>query len=67
MNTAVWQAVAGNPAMLYGAETSGVSDSMLEAQRCSAAAAASAPGAGKQKDVLLWQADAKGGGATHAS
>ena len=63
VNTTVWQTVAGNPSMMYGADTSGVSDSLLERQRCSAAAASSAPGAGKQKDVLLWQADAKGGGA----
>ena len=63
VNTSVWQGVAGNTAMMYGADTSGVSDSLLEKQRCSAAANVSAAGAGKQKDMVLWLADARGGGA----
>ena len=48
--------------MMYGADTSGISDSMLDSQRAAAASMASAPGAGKQKDVLLWHADARGVG-----
>ena len=62
VDTGLWQKLAGNPAMMYGADTCGIADSMLEKQRITAAAAASAPGAGKQKDVALWYADAKGFG-----
>ena len=48
--------------MMYGSDCSGVADSMLESQRSTASANSSAMGAGKQKDVLLWHADARTGG-----
>ena len=58
--TAAWQRVSGNPAMLYGAHITGVSNSMLCHQRQAAAANSSAPGQGKQVELVLWLADAGG-------
>ena len=55
-----WQCTAGGPASQYGAETLGVADSVLHHQRVFAAAAISAPGAGKNTDAVLWLADAQG-------
>ena len=54
VNTAVWARTAGQMSMLYGADTSGVSDSMLKEQRVTIAAAHSAPGGGKNPTMVNW-------------
>ena len=46
--------------MLYGVETSGVSDSMLKVQRSVISMAASAPAAGKSPLMTLWLQDCTG-------
>ena len=60
VDTVAWVRVAGNPAMEYGADTMGISDSMLDRQRAAASTVACAPGRGQQKDLALWFADARG-------
>ena len=60
VDSAAWQRVAGNAAMSYGTDTMGVSDTFLGQQRSAAMAAACAAGGGKQKDLALWYADARG-------
>ena len=64
VSTACWWRTAGNPSMLYGTDTLGVADTVLHSQRRVAAAAVSAPGAGKQMDAILWMADAVGNHST---
>ena len=49
VNTAAWQRVAGNAAMAYGCDAIGVADSVLDKQRSSASATASAPGGGNRR------------------
>ena len=51
---------AGIPSLTYGTDTIGVADSVLRRMRVMAAAAVSAPGAGKQLDAVLWLADVAG-------
>ena len=48
---------AGLSGMMYGAEVSGIADSMLEKQRAAIAKASSAPGAGKNVATSLWLHD----------
>ena len=60
VDTSVWMRVAGNSSLTYGEDTMGVADTALDQQRSTAAKISSAPGGGKQKDLALWHADARG-------
>jgi len=53
-------ATAGNPSMLYGVETTGVSDSHLSSMRSAVAAALTSSAAGRSPDLVLATADAAG-------
>jgi len=53
VNAGTWARTAGLTGMLYGADTCGVSDTMLDQQRTAIAAAISAPGSGKNKVLSL--------------
>ena len=60
VNTAVWTRTAGLPGLLYSADISGVSDSMLKQQRSAIARIASSTTAGKNPLVTLWAIDCEG-------
>jgi hypothetical protein len=60
MNTGMWARTAGLSGMLYGADISGISDSMLDKQRSAIATAVSAHGCGKNKVMSLWLHDCTG-------
>ena len=60
VNSAIWARTAGISGMLFGAEISGVSDSMLKDQRTVISMAASAPAAGKSPLMTLWLQDCAG-------
>ena len=51
----------GAPALAYGWEVTGVSDSQLKAARCAVATAAAPDAGGKNPDVVLAVLDARGG------
>ena len=61
VNTAVWARTAGLSGMLYGAEITGISNSMLKRQRSVIAAASSAPGASNCPLTSLWLHDCVSG------
>ena len=61
IDTAVWQRISGkSTTTTYGEDLIEVAHSMLEQQRAAAAKPASAPGGGKNNDLSIWHADARG-------
>jgi hypothetical protein len=60
VNAGTWARTAGLSGMMCGADTIGVSNTMIDQQRTAIAAAISAPGAGMNKLISLWLDDCAG-------